>query len=615
MPDEKESGKTVYHRLDMSGDGGARAPRGGRKSAPVLKSPAHPSVSLARTLAPLLIGFALLVGLVTALGILSQRRMMSLGHLPFDRERGTTETLNRLYTLRLTLNRLDGEARARDRTGDTTSVRPPGDLRLRNARGEVEEALQRYDELQVARTEKGQALRAGIDRFVALTKDLAAYNQDGFVAYREIERQFGLLVEEVGGQRESFSDEWYATFEKAKREIGLLTTLAAATGLIVALAVIWEVLRRLRQLRGSLEEVRRERQFSRQMLEGMVSAIAAIDERNRLRSANPAFLEIFPEAQTDEVLADTVKDAEAARLLAAATAANASVRPNYHGRWRLGAAGSRERVYDVYSSPLEIDNEPGQILTLVDVSEAVEAERELRRGESLAAVGQATAQVAHEIKNPLGSIRLGVAMLREMTSGRDASNTIDLVERGIEHLSKITSDVTQFSRQRELELAEVDLHELLDESFQLVEDKLREKKTVIERRFNNDTVKGRWDGDQLRQVFLNLVGNALDASPPQTPVVVSTERAEGVLPRAMGGNGRTTELARIHVIDQGAGMDEAMRQRIFEPFFTTKRRGTGLGLAIAKRIIDQHGGRISVESTPGAGTRFTVELPLFPDSL
>src|SRR6185436_4791206 len=130
----------------------------------------------------------------------------------------------------------------------------------------------------------------------------------------------------------------------------------------------------------------------------------------------------------------------------------------YRGRWVCppNQEGEQERTFDVYSSPLAIDQAHGQIVTLVDATEAAEAERGLRRQEALAAVGQAAAQVAHEIKNPLGSIRLGVAMLRDMTRDREAITTIDLVERGIEHLSKLTLDVTQFSRRRQLSLAETD---------------------------------------------------------------------------------------------------------------------------------------------------------------
>ncbi|HEX8851991.1 MAG TPA: ATP-binding protein, partial [Pyrinomonadaceae bacterium] len=278
-----------------------------------------------------------------------------------------------------------------------------------------------------------------------------------------------------------------------------------------------------------------------------------------------------------------------------------------------GGNGSaqKERSFDVYSSPLEIDGGAGQLLALVDVTEAAEAETELRRQESLAAVGQAAAQVAHEIKNPLGSIRLGVAMLRDMTEDKEAITTIDLVERGIDHLSKLTLDVTQFSRRRQLTLSDTDLHELLDASLDLVVDKIREKRTQFEKRLSPEPLTGSWDEDLLRQVFVNLLANAIDASPEGTPVALTTER---VLADLGGQDGerrvQPVACARISVTDRGAGMDEATRARIFEPFFTTKKRGTGLGLAIAKQIVEQHGGRISVASEVGAGTTFTVDLPL-----
>src|SRR5213078_3556261 len=119
------------------------------------------------------------------------------------------------------------------------------------------------------------------------------------------------------------------------------------------------------------------------------------------------------------------------KLLEAATASHV-VAATYRGRWALDQ-DEAEVTFDVYSSPLEIDGEHGQILTLVDVTEAVKAESLLRRTESLAAVGSAAAQLAHEIKNPLGSIRLGVEMLRQYTTVPEAEKTISLVERGIHH--------------------------------------------------------------------------------------------------------------------------------------------------------------------------------------
>ena len=137
-----------------------------------------------------------------------------------------------------------------------------------------------------------------------------------------------------------------------------------------------------------------------------------------------------------------------------------------------------EQTFDVYSSPLAINGDRGQILTLVDVTEAAEAERGMRRQESLAAVGQATAQVAHEIRNPLGSIRLGVAMLRDNVTDAEGLNTIELVERGIRHLNKLVVDVSHFSRRKALERSTVELHELIDHSLDLAADKINERQTL-----------------------------------------------------------------------------------------------------------------------------------------
>jgi signal transduction histidine kinase len=286
----------------------------------------------------------------------------------------------------------------------------------------------------------------------------------------------------------------------------------------------------------------------------------------------------------------------------------------YRGRWVLGAGdkpGAQAMTCDLYSSPLEIDGEVGQIVTLVDVSDAVEIEAVLRRTEALAAVGQASAQVAHEIRNPLGSIRLGVSMLRDMIQGKEALTTIDLVERGIDHLNKLVVDVTQFSREKPLSRSEIDLHNLLDSSLELVADRIGEKHQRIEKRFSTASIRGEWDQDQLRQVFVNILANAIDASTKNAEVIVATER----MTRETGAGvsdilNVTQQIARVKVIDSGEGIDEATRARIFEPFFTTKKRGTGLGLAIVKQIVERHGGTITVQSEANKGTQFTIDLPL-----
>ena len=227
----------------------------------------------------------------------------------------------------------------------------------------------------------------------------------------------------------------------------------------------------------------RERAFTNQLIEGMVSAVAAIDEEDRLRSANAAFFKIFPQASIGASIHEKFAPDDAMKMLEAATSVRATT-STYRGRWVCGAAATHAaKTFDVYTSPLAINDQQGQIITLVDATEAAEAERGLRRSESLAAVGQATAQVAHEIRNPLGSIRLGVSMLRDNVTDPDALNTIELVERGIRHLNKLVVDVSQFSRQKALEPSRVDLQELLDVSLDLISESVREKQTPIEKKF------------------------------------------------------------------------------------------------------------------------------------
>jgi signal transduction histidine kinase len=612
MSEQKDGARVVYSRPEGEGGGDEARPSALRKFA----AAGGGSASLWRALVPLLVGFALLVGLVLGLGYQSAARVEDITLTTRSEDRRVTLMSNTLLNLRLALSRLDTEARIRGRVDAGTEgvMLPPSDLRLRNERGEAERLLAEFDRLPLADAAKKRETRDLIASYVEITKDLRIYSLRGFEAARDIDEKLRSLMSDLTEERARLDDARYETLERAKDEINFLMWLAALTGLVVASATFFEVWRRFRQMRRGYAELQRERQFSTQMLEGMPSAVAAVDRQDRIRSANAAFFAVFPGASVGASIHDKFTTAEGLKLLAAATSTR-SRRTAYHGRFPLTSEGGGDgHAYDVYSSPLEIDGEAGQLLTFVDATEAAEAERGLRRQEALAAVGQAAAQVAHEIKNPLGSIRLGVAMLRDMSRDREAITTIDLVERGIEHLSKLTLDVTQFSRRRELSLDDTDLQELLNESLDLVSEKLREKRTPVERLYPEEPLRGHWDEDQLRQVFVNLFANAVDAAPAESPVTISAQRVTlAAGDRRNGEGGRQVPGVRVSIADRGPGMDERTRARIFEPFFTTKKKGTGLGLAIAKQIIEQHGGAIRVDSAPGEGTRFTIDLPLAPE--
>jgi signal transduction histidine kinase len=225
-----------------------------------------------------------------------------------------------------------------------------------------------------------------------------------------------------------------------------------------------------------------------------------------------------------------------------------------------------------------------------------EAQEQLVNATRLAAVGELASAVGHELRNPLGVITNAHFLLRSALergdSGPDATRHLATAEREVGAATLIVSDLLDYARARDPEIAPVDVPELLDE----VQSVLNPPGGIdVTREDPPDLPAAAADRDQLRQVLLNLVSNAFDAMPEGGTVTIATSQAD--------------EMVRIAVADRGTGMDEETRARVFEPFFTRKTRGVGLGLAVTKRIVDAHRGVITLETTPGEGTTFTVELP------
>lgn len=564
----------------------------------------------APALVPLIVGFLLLLGLISVLGSLSIWQMDELSYRARDAGSQRIARMNLLFDLRLKVTRLDNEARLRGRAESRPEQQrrellPPFEVRLNTARAELAQAVALLETPPLSEEELWKQLRTELESYVAATTDVDNYSRYGFERFRSVAAKINELFVKDQENQQTIHATVQAVRNEARQTIIRWILLALFVGALVAVGTIWQVQRQFREMQRSMFEARRERTFTTQLLEGMVSAVAAIDEDDRIRSANAAFFRIFPEASIGASVLERFAPDDVMKILDTVTSVRVT-KATYQGRHVAHVEGS-DKAFDVYSAPLAINGDRGQIVTLVDATEAAESERTLRRSESLAAVGQATTQVAHEIRNPLGSIRLGVSMLRDSVSDEDALNTIELVERGINHLNKLVVDVTQFSRQKELERSSVDLHESLERSLDLVTERIQEKNATVEKNFAGGTIVGHWDAYQLRQVFVNVIANAVDASQEGAPVRISTE----LIAPSTDGNGQAAKVfARVVIADEGKGMDRTTRERIFEPFFSTKKRGTGLGLAIVKQIVEQHGGKITVASEPGHGSRFSIDLPV-----
>ncbi|HEU4713499.1 MAG TPA: ATP-binding protein [Pyrinomonadaceae bacterium] len=591
QPAEKHP-EVVYRKLDPS------APARRKLSALRGYAPA---------LVPLLVGFLLLLGVIFALGYSAMQKIENLSFQGRDLAFQNSARLKLLLDVRLKITKLDNEARLRARADSSLErepLLPPFEMRLNNARAELAQALEEFDKPPLSEELKWQTTRKEVESYIETTLDLRTYSLQGFRKFREVDALLNDHFQAVQAEQTKVTSDVEDLQGKARRSIILTIIAALGVGTLVAAGTIWQVQRQFRAMQQSMVETRRERTFNTQLLEGMVSAVAAIDEEDRIRSANAAFFRIFPKATVGASVLERFGPDDVMKILDTVTSVRVA-KATYHGR-HVVQVEDTDKAFDVYSAPLALDGDRGQIVTLVDATEAAESERTLRRSESLAAVGQATTQVAHEIRNPLGSIRLGVSMLRDSVNDEEALNTIELVERGIKHLNKLVVDVTQFSRQKELERSTVDLHESLESSLDLVSERIQEKNTPVEKQFADQEIVGNWDAYQLRQVFVNVIANAVDASQEGAPVRISTD-----VVTASNGDGQPAKLyARIVIADKGKGMDKTTRERIFEPFFSTKKRGTGLGLAIVKQIVEQHGGKINVSSEPGQGSQFSIDLPV-----
>lgn len=225
-----------------------------------------------------------------------------------------------------------------------------------------------------------------------------------------------------------------------------------------------------------------------------------------------------------------------------------------------------------------------------------QTEEQLRRADRLSALGELSAGMAHEIRNPLGSIRGAAEILKDdYGPGEPKAEFVQILLKETDRLNGIVQEFLDFARPKPPELQETDLNEVLLSVLTLTAQQARKAGITVERRLDPAVGKRRVDGELLKQAFLNLVLNAIQAMPQGGTLSVSSGVREGSV--------------EVTVADTGVGIPPENRQKLFSPFFTTKKDGTGLGLAITYRIIQNHRGTIDVEDGAEAGTLFRVRIP------
>jgi signal transduction histidine kinase len=224
--------------------------------------------------------------------------------------------------------------------------------------------------------------------------------------------------------------------------------------------------------------------------------------------------------------------------------------------------------------------------------------RRMSRADRLATIGELAAGAAHEIRNPLTAIKSTLQYLRSKHEDETSRKLLAAAIEETGRIDEIVSALLSFSRPTEIKRERHDLREVLEESLDLVAFQARKAKVAVRRRFPDAALLIQGDKSQLKQLFLNIFLNAIQAMPDGGELAVEARLRED-------------QKAAVTVADTGEGIPEENMDRIFDPFFTTKKSGTGLGLSIGYNIVKSHRGDIEVKSRPGQGTSILITLPQY----
>jgi len=242
----------------------------------------------------------------------------------------------------------------------------------------------------------------------------------------------------------------------------------------------------------------------------------------------------------------------------------------------------------------------GEVLLLSNITELKNLEKEMRENERLAAVGRMAAGVAHEVRNPLSSIK-GLALLlqRKFVQKSNEHETATLLIQEVERMNRTISELLSFTRPAPLKLAKVDVRVLLERQIRLLDADGASDNIIFHLELGSDLLPIAADQDRLNQVLMNIILNGVQAMEDGGELAIKAW------------NNPDNQTVIITVTDSGRGMDKDTLNQVFFPYFTTKNNGTGIGLALSQKVIVDHGGTIYLRSIPGQGTVVSIELPQY----
>jgi len=383
----------------------------------------------------------------------------------------------------------------------------------------------------------------------------------------------------------------------SSEDVELLETLAGYIGIAIQNALLYA------SLEQKMLEYERLKEFNENIVESINVGVLAVDLQDRIESWNSQ-MEVMYATPRSEALGRPLSEIFPAVFVEEFY--HLRQNPGIHNlyKFRLGTPAGDTRVTNIAIAPLVSKKFDviGRLIILDDISERVELESQLSQAEKLSSIGLLAAGVAHEVNTPLAVISSNAQMLSKQLQGdKKQSELMEKIVRQTFRASEIVNNLLNFSRTTGSEFGEVNVNRVIADTLALLEHQLKTARITVKRELYPQLPAIHGNAGKLQQVFLNLFLNAKDAMPGGGELRVTSADGGGV---------------QISISDTGCGIAQEHIQRIYDPFFTTKNgqgsqgRGTGLGLSVTYGIIQEHAGKIRVESRPGRGTTFHLEFPL-----